>query len=86
MPELTCPHCKNTVYFADRTHSAVSVLDEEEKLANYHPNPGKPYKTKEYHRRSNLARYYENREEILEKARKQRAARKLARAEAQSEG
>ncbi len=75
MAQLLCPHCGGAIVGHD-THTAVSILNEDEELVNYHPNPSKRYKSTEKMRRAGLRHYYENREAILEKMReKRRAAR-----------
>lgn len=66
MDTLICPHCGEPIRLDDNTHSAVSVLDDDQNLRDYHPNPTRQYKSSEKLRRQGLAWYYKNRERRLE--------------------
>jgi hypothetical protein len=58
--------------------TSVRVDQAQPQLATteYHPNPTKLYRTSEAQRRAGLARYYQNRKKILQRAYERRQARR----------
>ena len=97
MAYLDCPHCGKEIELALTPASSALMDDPEERhstfvkpdpeqIANgngYHPSPSKVYRSPESQRRSGLAYYYRNREQVLAKA---KAKRQRARQEREASG
>ena len=79
MSTLICPHCGEAILLGDDddTHTAVSVLNDDQQLTAYHPNPAKRYKTTEKARKAGLDYYYKHRDRRLVEMKEYRRTTKL---------
>lgn len=90
MAYFNCPHCQQPIELLlgslvqaptapeEGAYSTTVRVDQVQAILTgdgYHPNPLKLYRTSEAKRRAGLARYYQQREQILQRAKDQRAKR-----------